>query len=81
MSVCGPFLTMGLLTELFPDKHPITVYRWNGAKGGKNRLPDPDLTVGNVSLWSVDTIRAWAEARKLVLDSDVLDRICQSQQI
>lgn len=77
---CGPFVTMGLLVELFPQFNPVTIYRWKNTKGGY-RLPPPDLTVGHVSLWSVDTIRVWAEANGKVLDEKVLEEICQGQRL
>lgn len=76
---CPPFITMGMLVELLPDKHPITTYRYNTAKGGKKRLPDPDLKLGNVAMWTVDTIIGWAERNKLALDRELLDKFCQTQ--
>lgn len=69
MSVCAPFITMKLLRELFPDRHEVTVWRWRKA------MPAPDLVVGHVDLWALDTILVWCEGRKLVPDAGVLERI------
>lgn len=80
MTACAPLLTMGLIVELFPDKHPVTVYRWRNTNG-RNRLPDPDITVGGVPMWSASTIEVWAAERKLSLNQAELWRICQSQLI
>lgn len=78
---CPPYVTIGMLVELLPDRHEITVYRYNGPKGGKKRLPEPDLQLGSVSMWTVPTIQEWAERNKLTLDAEILDRFCQSQRL
>lgn len=79
MTVCPPLVSMKLLCELFPDKNPVTVYRWRNTTG-RMRLPEPDLDVdGHAVLWSVQTITAWAAERKLALDESVLERICKDQ--
>lgn len=79
--LCGPFLNMALLTELFDTYNKASVWRWNTAKGGKgkNGLPPPDLVVGGVSLWTVDTITGWAESTGRTLNTDVLARVLSDQ--
>lgn len=76
---CPPLVNMRLLVELFPQFNSMSIYRWNTAKAKRNRLPDPDLVVGDVALWEVDTILAWAGERGIVPDVDTLEKICQSQ--
>lgn len=79
--VCEPMVTMGLIVELFPSRHPITVYRWNRRtqKGRGLRLPSPDLKVGETDLWMVATILSWAHEKKVPVDSGVLERILSEQ--
>lgn len=72
-----PALTLGQITEIFPDVHPVTVARWRNTQG-KNRLPDPDyVPAGNQkrSLWAVDTILVWASERGMKWDEAALRRI------
>jgi hypothetical protein len=80
MTACAPFVNMRLLVELFPQYNEITVYRRFRNRKGEGGLPAPDLTVGQVDLWSVETITTWAEATGKELDPGVLARICQTQQ-
>lgn len=75
---CPPLLNMQCVVELFPQYNPVTVYRWRNTKG-KARLPEPDLVVGQVDMWTVQTILDWAEAAKKNLDHDVLNRIVSTQ--
>ena len=81
MTACGPFVNMKLLVELLPQVHPMSTYRYNTAKAKGKRLPKPDLDIGGVSVWEVDTIQAWADRAGLTLDPDVLSRICQTQGV
>lgn len=78
---CPPFITMKLLRELFPDKHQVTVWRWNTAKAGRMRLPAPDVFADPVPVWSLDTILEWAEANGLrdQMDEGALSRISEDQ--
>lgn len=80
MSACPPFVTVGMLIELLPNLHEGTIYRFNTAAGGRKRLPPYDLNVG-VGLWSLDTIRGWADRTGLVLDPVVLERIEKEQTV
>lgn len=81
MTDCGPLINMRLLVELQPQFHSMSIYRLNTAKAKGHRLPEPDLIVGGVSLWYLDTIREWADRLGRELDADVLARICQSQTV
>lgn len=74
MTNCEPLVTMSVLVELFPQYNSVSVYRWRSTKG-KNRLPEPDLLVGHVPLWYVQTILDWAEGAGKELDQTVLARI------
>lgn len=73
MSDCGPYVNMRVLRELFPDKHEVTVWRWRKA------MPAPDLVVGHVELWALDTILEWTATRKLTPDPDAVTRLCEDQ--
>lgn len=79
--ICSPLLNMQLIVQLFPQHNAVTVYRWRkNTKGkGRGRLPEPDLVVGGVDMWSVETIQGWADETDRVLDSAVLERICRTQ--
>lgn len=75
MNQCEPLVNMALLVELFPQHNQITVYRRFRNRKGEGGLPDPDLVVGHVDLWFVQTILDWAESVGKVLDQEVLARI------
>lgn len=78
--LCEPVVNVGLLVELFDQRHPITVYRWNTAHNNPSkRLPAADLVVGGVELWKVSTILSWAEAKKERVNPRVLERILAEQ--
>lgn len=73
MSECAPFVNMKVLRELFPDRHEVTVWRW------RKVMPEPDLVVGHVELWSLDTILGWCATRKLTPDAAAVRRLCVDQ--
>lgn len=75
MTACAPFVNALLLVELFPQYNAVSVYRW--INGGS--LPAPDLVVGHVKLWSVETIQEWARESGKDLDGKVLARIVSAQ--
>jgi hypothetical protein len=78
-----PALTLGQITELFPDVHAVTVARWR-KPGGRNSLPEPDYVPANNqkrALWSVETVLVWASERGMKWDEQALRRICQSQSV
>lgn len=70
---CPPLVTMKLLRELFPDKHEVTVWRW------RKVMPEPDLVVGHVDLWQLDTILDWCQGRRMTPDAGVVERIIKEQ--
>lgn len=70
---CPPLVTMKILRELFPNKHEVTVWRW------RKVMPEPDLVVGHVDLWELDTILGWCEGRRLTPDAGVVERIIKEQ--
>lgn len=82
---CPPvvLVNMAELRKLFPHKTKETVYRWNTEAGKGNRLPEPDLVLGDVSLWTLDTIRLWAATRRkeLVPDPEAIRKLCGSALI
>lgn len=72
-----PALTLGQITELFPDVHAVTVARWRNSTG-RTRLPEPDyVPAGNQkrALWTVETVLVWASERGMSWDEDALRRI------
>lgn len=78
---CEPIVNLPLLVELFPDRHPVSVRRWARKTGGGRglRLPAPDLVVGGVDLWTVETILSWAADNKVKPDRVVLERVLVEQ--
>ena len=79
--ICQPVLNMALIVDLFAPLHPNTITRWNRAdktKPGRS-LPAPDLCVGGVDLWSVETVLSWADGVGLKVDRGVLGRIMVEQ--
>lgn len=78
--ICQPILNISMIVELFPTRHPVTVYRWGNPKAGRMQLPEPDLTLGSgVKLWTVETILTWASERGLKPDAGVLDGFLSAQ--
>lgn len=68
---CGPYIGMPTLRELFPTKTKETIWRWNGERGGKHRLPPSDIDYGQRDpAWTVETIMEWAERTGLVKEMD-----------
>jgi len=79
---CQPLVNLGLIIELFPSRHRVTVYRWNRESGGRGlRLPAPDLVVGVEKLWTVESILSWADEHKLSVDSGTLKRVLEQQNV
>lgn len=75
------FIGMPMLRELFPGRASSTLWRWNGDRGGKFRLPESDLDFGQRDpAWTVDTIIEWADRTGLrkEMDEAALARICGS---
>lgn len=73
MTVCPPLVNMKLLREMFPTKHEVTVWRW------RKNMPEPDLVVGHIEMWSLATILDWTAGRRLTPDPDVVERITKEQ--
>lgn len=80
MSLCAPFLTVGMLIELLPQYASGHVYRLNSKGAGRRRLPPYDLDLGD-GAWALDTIKEWADQFNVVLDPDVLERIEKDQTV
>lgn len=82
MTLCEPLVNLTLVAELFPHRHPVTVARWNrgdtSTARGK-RLPAPDLVVGGVELWKVESVLSWANGNGERVNPSVLDRILRDQ--
>lgn len=82
MSDCPTLVNMALIVELFPSYNNVSVYRWRNTTG-KNRLPDPDLVVGTVDLWYLDTILDWTHTvgKRDEVDPQVLARVMGAETV
>lgn len=61
------------------DRHWTTIYRWTRGQTKSLIFPAHDAVVAGERVWDVDTIRVWADERKLPIDEAAIERIRQSQ--
>lgn len=79
MQNCPVLINPALLKVLFPQYTPQTIDRWcsRGDRGAK--LPAPDMMMGHVKVWTLETVLSWAGERNKVPDSVALELICHQQ--